>query len=351
MKQWIQLLSSVSLALSITSSAPAGEPSLATVEQQFRELPMEAKRLTGPLFWLHGDESKERLEMYLDKVAESGNGCFTAESRPHQDWLGEGWYRDLDICLQAAKKHDLKMWIFDEKWWPSQGVGGKVPARYAAKRLAAEARRRSKARLHSRPRVIPVSATSPRWRASSMPTARSMGDSIVDLQDFITDGKLSWQAPAGKWQVMKFTHTQAPGLGQNGTAQRRWGQPRLHRVVHPDRLSAALRPLRQGLRQDHSRLLLRRAGDPGRLGHGAERHPEGVERRLEESLCRLQVRPRRRGRRRRALPVPGCLCRNLGPRDVRRHGRLVPPTQGAIHGPFHGARLSVRQSATSAPAT
>ena len=31
------------------------------------------------------------------------------------------------------------MWIFDEKWWPSQAIGGKVPPRYAAKRLAATA--------------------------------------------------------------------------------------------------------------------------------------------------------------------------------------------------------------------
>ena len=68
-----------------------------------------------------------------------GNGCFTAESRPHSDWLGPGWCRDLAICLEAAKKHNLQMWIFDEKWWPSQGVGGKVPPRYAAKRLAAAA--------------------------------------------------------------------------------------------------------------------------------------------------------------------------------------------------------------------
>jgi len=88
--------------LIFTPACMAGD----SLEKQFRELPMEAKRLTGPLFWLHGDESKERLEMYLEKVAESGNGCFTAESRPHKDWLGEGWYRDLDICLQAAKKHN-----------------------------------------------------------------------------------------------------------------------------------------------------------------------------------------------------------------------------------------------------
>ena len=81
MRQWVQLMVSISMAVSIASSAPAGEPALATVEQQFRELPLEAKRLTGPLFWLHGDESQERLEMYLDRVAESGNGCFTAPLR------------------------------------------------------------------------------------------------------------------------------------------------------------------------------------------------------------------------------------------------------------------------------
>ena len=62
-------------------------------------------------------------------MAEGGNGTFTAESRPHRDWLGEGWFRDLGICLEAAKKNNLTMWIFDEKWWPSQEVGGKVPPR------------------------------------------------------------------------------------------------------------------------------------------------------------------------------------------------------------------------------
>jgi hypothetical protein len=83
---------------------------------------MEARRQTGPLFWLHGDESRQRLDMYVGKVAEGGNGCFTTESRPHKDWLGEGWFRDLAICLDAAKKHNLKMWVFDEKWWPARSA-------------------------------------------------------------------------------------------------------------------------------------------------------------------------------------------------------------------------------------
>ena len=42
--------------------------------------------------------------MYVGKVAEGGNGCFTTESRPHTDWLGAGWWRDLDICLDGREE-------------------------------------------------------------------------------------------------------------------------------------------------------------------------------------------------------------------------------------------------------
>ena len=90
------------LGISVSRGA-AGELSMESLERRFRELPPEARRLTGPLFWLHGDESGELLESYVARVAEGGNGCFTAESRPDSDWLGEGWYRDLGILLFVAE--------------------------------------------------------------------------------------------------------------------------------------------------------------------------------------------------------------------------------------------------------
>lgn len=199
----------------IASSTKAGQESLGGLEEQFRTLPIEARRLTGPLFWLHGDESQERLEMYVGKVAEGGNGCFTAESRPHNDWLGEGWWRDLSICLDAAKKHDLKMWIFDEQWWPSQGVGGKVPPRYSAKRLDAAAIDVDGPRLFEADGYAGeryVAALAGRLTADG----KVESDSLVDLVSHIADGKLAWQVPVGKWKIMKFGHVQAPALGQNG---------------------------------------------------------------------------------------------------------------------------------------
>jgi hypothetical protein len=210
------VLTAFCLCFAAIGSAMSAEPGdFSALERQFRQLPVEARRLTGPLFWLHGDDSQERLEMYVEKVREGGNGAFTTESRPHPDWLGPTWWRDLSICLNAAKKHDLQMWIFDEKWWPSQSVAGQVPPRYSAKRLAAaaveiEGPREYAADGFGGERYI--AAVAGRVGADG----KIEGASLVDLAASIRGGKLSWQVPTGKWKVMKFTHVQAPNLLQTG---------------------------------------------------------------------------------------------------------------------------------------
>lgn len=196
------------------ASTPVKEPGIREVEQQFTQMPMEARRLTGPLFWLHGDESKDRLELFLGKLNEGHNGAFCAESRPHNDWLGPKWYEDLDVCLQYAKKNDLKMWIFDERWWPSQTVAGKVPPQYAAKRIAASA-----ATVDGPARTSLEGFGGPQFVTAI--AGKLVGDavdpsSLTDLKPFIHDDVLSWDAPAGKWQIMNFTWALAPKAGQGG---------------------------------------------------------------------------------------------------------------------------------------
>jgi len=120
--------------------------------------------------------------------------------------------------LEAAKKHDLKLWIFDEKWWPSQGVGGKVPPRYAAKRLEGAAvevagPKQLEADGYAGERYIATVAG--RLAADGAIDAAS----LLDLAPFIQAGKLTWPVPEGRWKIMKFTHVQAPGLGQGGGVQ------------------------------------------------------------------------------------------------------------------------------------
>ena len=175
---------------------------MAQVEQRFRELPMDSRRSIGPLLWLHGDESKERLEMYVAKVAEGGNGGFTVESRPHNDWLGPNWYRDLAICRDAAKKHNLQMTIYDEKWMPSGEVAGKVPQPYGSKRMQAQA-----ADLEG---PKPFTAAGYDTNLIAVIAGRQVdggidGNSLIDLSGNVTHGTLAWEVPAGNWKVMKFT--------------------------------------------------------------------------------------------------------------------------------------------------
>jgi len=205
---------------SLTGSIWAADPLAAVadavpLEHQFRELPMSARRNTGPLFWLHGDETPERLNAILDKVAEGGNGAFTAESRPHKDWLGEEWFSDLGICLDAAKRLDLKMWLFDEDWWPSQTVGGKVPQRYAAKKLMAKAEKiASGGTYEGAPGALTdfIAFVAGRLDAEGAVEA----DTLRDLTPLARKGPVRWTPPTdGKaWQVMTFSWGYAPTLKQ-----------------------------------------------------------------------------------------------------------------------------------------
>jgi len=190
--------------LCIPALVGAAEPTLATLEKQFRELPMDARRHTGPLFWMHGDETKAQLEGELQNVLAGHNGTFTAEPRPHKDWLGEGWYRDLAINLDFARKNDLTMFIYDDWWWPSQMMGGRVPAQYGSKRLEASATsvdgpKALREAGYADSNMIAVVA----GRVAEGETLD--GASLVDITSSIKNGTLAWQAPAGNWRIMKFT--------------------------------------------------------------------------------------------------------------------------------------------------
>ena len=193
--------------------AVAGGPDQLAVD--FRELPPAARRNTGPLFWLHGDESPERLNALLDKVAESGNGTFTAESRPHKDWLGDGWYRDLGICLDAAKRLNLEMWLFDEDWWPSQTVAGKVPERFAAKRLVGKAVQIPSGKKYE---GNPGQETNVIARVAGRLDAEGAveADTLLDLTRLVGKGPVTWSPPVDgrTWQVMVFSWECAPTLKQ-----------------------------------------------------------------------------------------------------------------------------------------
>lgn len=79
-----------------------------------------------PFFWQHG-ESDEKIKEYIHKIYETGITNLCIESRPHPDFLGDGWWKSLDFIISEAKKLKMKLWILDDARFPTGYANGKVP--------------------------------------------------------------------------------------------------------------------------------------------------------------------------------------------------------------------------------
>ena len=105
----------------------AAQVALGGLRDDFASPQGAARVNTGPLFWMHGTESEQRLRDYVRVVAESGQGSLTIESRPHEGWMLDSWWRDVDIILDECRKRGIKMLVYDDYWLPSQGMGCMFP--------------------------------------------------------------------------------------------------------------------------------------------------------------------------------------------------------------------------------
>jgi len=71
-----------------------------------------------PFFWQHG-EDEATLRHYMDIIYQSNIKAVCVESRPHPDFAGPGWWHDMDIIIEEAKKRGMKVWILDDEHFPT----------------------------------------------------------------------------------------------------------------------------------------------------------------------------------------------------------------------------------------
>lgn len=76
-----------------------------------------------PFFWQH-DGHRDELPGQIQKIWESGCRAFCLESRPFEDFCGETWWDNLEIILREAKKRNMKVWILDDKHFPTGYANG-----------------------------------------------------------------------------------------------------------------------------------------------------------------------------------------------------------------------------------
>lgn len=78
-----------------------------------------------PFLWMHG-ETHEQIEREISAIYDCGIRMFCVESRPHPEFCEEGWWRDCGFVLEEAKRRGMKVWILDDKHFPTGYANGIV---------------------------------------------------------------------------------------------------------------------------------------------------------------------------------------------------------------------------------
>lgn len=173
-----------------------------------------------PFFWLHG-ESEETLREYMNVIYKSNIKAVCVESRPHPDFCGEKWWRDMDIILEEARKRNMKVWILDDSHFPTGYANGAMsgqPDELCRQSICCRMYEPVGETLYIgkdevlHPNIF-VKTMTETYTMEKEPRvfdddrllalyAVCRGDGEVrDLRPFIKNDELQWDLPKGKWKV------------------------------------------------------------------------------------------------------------------------------------------------------
>ena len=174
-----------------------------------------------PFLWMHGEE-EPILREYMQVIHDANIGAVCVESRPHPDFCGEGWWKDMNIILDEAKRLDMKVWILDDSHFPTGYANGaleEAPEELCRQGICYHAIHaktgkvnvnvdkflkrkndklsffdlfstiRKKRRVYSPDSILSATAV-------CVDTAES-----IDLLPYLRNGKISWVAPKGNWKI------------------------------------------------------------------------------------------------------------------------------------------------------
>lgn len=201
------------------------------------------KNYIFPFFWQHGEEESV-LRMHMQVIHESGIGAVCIESRPHPDFVGPGWWHDLDIIMDEARSREMKVWILDDARFPTGYAAGRIKSDFPEyEKLYLKVHQQD---FHGPQRqggiMVKYALLGPGGRGSAVDittndkseqqghqdriigvvAARKAGpdeidaDSLIDLTSNLHEGTVYWDIPEGRWRI--FTLVETKHGGEKATA-------------------------------------------------------------------------------------------------------------------------------------
>ena len=84
---------------------------------------MKESNYLFPFLWMHGEEESV-LREYMQVIHDCNIGAVCVESRPHPDFAGNGWWKDMDMIIEEARRLNMKVWILDDSHFPTGYANG-----------------------------------------------------------------------------------------------------------------------------------------------------------------------------------------------------------------------------------
>lgn len=169
-----------------------------------------------PFFWQHG-EPENVLAEEIEKIHQSGIASMCIESRTHEDFCRDGWWRDFSVILREARKRGMTVWLLDDKHFPTGYANGLVGKKYPQLRKWQLIERHvdvagpQHGALLLRPsgdqgeknerRLLCVLA----YRRAQ--TGESLEVEAIDLTDHVKGDFLYWDVPDGYYRVFTLYKT------------------------------------------------------------------------------------------------------------------------------------------------
>lgn len=72
----------------------------------------------------------ENIVSEIQKIYESGCRAFCIEARPYEGFGEEAWWNDVEVMLKEAQKRDMKVWILDDKHFPTGYANGWIEKKH-----------------------------------------------------------------------------------------------------------------------------------------------------------------------------------------------------------------------------
>ena len=86
-----------------------------------------------PFLWMH-DGHRGELPTLVKQVYDSGARALCVESRPHEHFCEQEWWDDMDVVLAEAERLGMKVWILDDKHFPTGYAYVMISKKYPERR-------------------------------------------------------------------------------------------------------------------------------------------------------------------------------------------------------------------------